>query len=157
MREFKKMVDQFCLIRKILPSSNSCKLVKNGHRFVKLRKYLCFCLFMQQRKISCTIFSETTAKCHEKDSNLRLLSFLSVTVPKVFGSKFQKYIKTQKEIIADIPAMEQAMSNCFFSGRSLLPSYCVKWFTKKVRKTAIFRWNKNNSNPVKLSKPWCRE
>ena len=39
-----QMVDHFCLIRKILPSSNGYKLMENGHRFVKLRKYLCFCL-----------------------------------------------------------------------------------------------------------------
>ena len=48
--ENKKMVDHFRLIRKILPSSNCCKLVENAHRFVNLRKYLCFGLFMQQRK-----------------------------------------------------------------------------------------------------------
>ena len=40
--EDKKMVGHFRLIRKILPSSNGCKLVKNGHRFVISRKYLCF-------------------------------------------------------------------------------------------------------------------
>ena len=37
-----QMVDHFRLIRKILPSSNGCKLIKNGYRFVKLRKYLYF-------------------------------------------------------------------------------------------------------------------
>ena len=52
--ENKKMVDHFRLIRKILPSSNGCKLMNYGHRFVKLRKYLCFCYFMQQRKIFCS-------------------------------------------------------------------------------------------------------
>ena len=45
-----KMVGRFSLIRNFLPNSNGCKLVKNAHCFVKLRKYLCFCLFMQQRK-----------------------------------------------------------------------------------------------------------
>jgi hypothetical protein len=28
-----------------------CESEKNGHRFVNLRKHLCFWLFMQQRKI----------------------------------------------------------------------------------------------------------
>ena len=46
-----RLVDLVSLIRKILSSSNGCELIENGHRFVKLRKYLCFCLFMQQRKI----------------------------------------------------------------------------------------------------------
>ena len=45
------MVDQFCLIRKILPRSNGCELIENGYRFANLRKYLCFYLFMQLRKI----------------------------------------------------------------------------------------------------------
>ena len=47
----KKMVDHFRLIRNFLSSSNGCKLIKNAYRFVISRKYLCFCLFMQRRKI----------------------------------------------------------------------------------------------------------
>ena len=46
----KKMVDQFRLIRKILSSSNGCELIENGHRFVNLRKHLCFQRFWKQRK-----------------------------------------------------------------------------------------------------------
>ena len=38
----------------ISQAQNGCKLVENGYRFAKLRKYLCFCLFMQQRKIFCS-------------------------------------------------------------------------------------------------------
>ena len=37
-----QMVDQFRLIWKILPSSNGCKLIENGHWNVNLRKYLYF-------------------------------------------------------------------------------------------------------------------
>ena len=62
----KKMVDHFYLIRKILPSSNGCKLMNYGHRFVNLRKYLCFYLeknFLLKQK---DFFSETNAKCSEK-------------------------------------------------------------------------------------------
>ena len=70
-----QMVDHFCLNWKILPSSNDCKLIYHGHRFVKLRKYLCFCLFMQQRKIFCSterIFSpEQLQIAPKKDVNLR--------------------------------------------------------------------------------------
>ena len=68
----KKMVDHFCLIRKILPSSNGCRLVKNGYLFVNLRKYLCFYLeknFLLKQK---DFFSGTNAKCPKKDTNLRL-------------------------------------------------------------------------------------
>ena len=35
----------------ISQAQNGCKLVKNGYRFVKLRKHLYFCFFTQQRKI----------------------------------------------------------------------------------------------------------
>ena len=62
----KKMVDQIRLIRKILPSSNGCKLMNYGHCFVKSRKYLCFCLeknFLLNQK---DFFSEINAKCPEK-------------------------------------------------------------------------------------------
>ena len=45
-----KMVGRFRLIRNFLPNSNGCKLVKNAHCFANLRKHLCFCLFIQQRK-----------------------------------------------------------------------------------------------------------
>ena len=38
----------------ISQAQNGCKLIKNGYRFVISRKYLCFCLFMQQRKIFCS-------------------------------------------------------------------------------------------------------
>ena len=37
-----KIVDNFCLNRKILPSSNGCKLIENGYGFVNSRKYLRF-------------------------------------------------------------------------------------------------------------------
>ena len=74
--ENKKMVDQFRLIWKILPRSNGCRLVKNGYRFVKLRKYLCFCLFIQQRKIFSsterTFSPKQTQNAPKKDGNLRL-------------------------------------------------------------------------------------
>ena len=66
------MVDQFCLIRKILSSSNGCGLIKHGHHFVKLRKYLCFCLeknFQLNRK---DFFSEINTKCPKKQLNQRL-------------------------------------------------------------------------------------
>ena len=43
---FAKRCDQLRLIRKILPRSNGCKFIENGHRFVNSRKYLCFCFFM---------------------------------------------------------------------------------------------------------------
>ena len=46
----KKMVDHFRLIQKILSSSNGCELIENGHRFVNLRKHLCFQRFWKQRK-----------------------------------------------------------------------------------------------------------
>ena len=72
----KKMVDNFRVIRKILPSSNGCRLVKNGYLFVNLRKYLCFCLFMQQRKFFSsterTFSPKQTQNPLKKDSNLRL-------------------------------------------------------------------------------------
>ena len=48
------MVDLVSLIRKILSSSNGCKLIENGYRFVKLRKYLCFAHFLKQRKFFCS-------------------------------------------------------------------------------------------------------
>ena len=84
--ENKKMVDHFCLNWKILPSSNGCKLINYAHRFVISRKYLCFCLFMQQRKIFCS--NKTTAipgqlkNAPKKDSDLRLLS------RQVFAARF---------------------------------------------------------------------
>ena len=57
-------------------AQNGCKLVKNGYRFAKLRKYLCFGFFMQQRKIFCSIkrtFSpKQTPHAPKKDVNLRL-------------------------------------------------------------------------------------
>ena len=49
-----KMVGHFRLNWKILPSSNGCKLIENGHRFVNLRKYLCFAHFLKQRKFFCS-------------------------------------------------------------------------------------------------------
>ena len=68
--EDKKMVDHFYLIRKILPSSNVCKLVKNGHRFVISRKHLCFQHFLKTEKNfplnRKDFFSETTANCPDK-------------------------------------------------------------------------------------------
>ena len=42
LQRTKKMFGHFRLNRKILSSSNGCKLAKNGYRFVILRKYLCF-------------------------------------------------------------------------------------------------------------------
>ena len=75
----KKMVGHFRLIWKILPSSNGCRLTKNGYRFAKLRKYLCFCFFIQQRKIFSSIkrtFSpKQTQNVPKKDSKKRLLQF----------------------------------------------------------------------------------
>ena len=71
----KKMVDPIGLIRNFLSSSNGCELIKNGHRFVNLRKYLCFCLFMQQRILFCSIKTTAISKqlqnAPKKDSNLR--------------------------------------------------------------------------------------
>ena len=71
------MVAHFCLIRNFLPSSNGCKLIENGHSFVNLRKYLCFCFFMQQRKFFCSIKRTFSPKqlqnAPKKDTNLRLL------------------------------------------------------------------------------------
>ena len=62
--------------RKFLPSSNGCKLVKNGYRFVNQRKYLCFCLFMQQRKFFSsterTFSLKQLQNAPKKDVNLRL-------------------------------------------------------------------------------------
>ena len=52
--ENKKMVGLVGLIRKILLSSNGCELIENAQRFDNSRKYLCFGLFMQQRKIFCS-------------------------------------------------------------------------------------------------------
>ena len=46
----KKMVGVISLIWKTLLRSNGCTLIKNCHSFVKKRKYICFCSFMQQRK-----------------------------------------------------------------------------------------------------------
>ena len=52
LREFKKNGRGcFNCSKNISQAQNGCKLVKNGYRFVKLRKYLYFCFFMQQRKI----------------------------------------------------------------------------------------------------------
>ena len=79
MQRTKKMVDHFLLIRNILPGSNGCKLMKNGHRFVNSRKYLCFCLFMQQRKIfslnKTTAIPKQLQNAPKKDSKKRLLQF----------------------------------------------------------------------------------
>ena len=73
------MIDHFRLIQKILPSSNGCKLMKNGHRFVISRKYLCFCLFMQQRKIfslnKTIAIPKQLQNAPKKDSKKRLLQF----------------------------------------------------------------------------------
>jgi len=55
----RKVLEHFRLIRNFLSSSNGCKLINHGYRFVKLRKYLCFGLFMQQRKFFSSI--KTTA------------------------------------------------------------------------------------------------
>ena len=72
----KKMVDLVSLIRKILPSSNGCKLIKNGYRFVKLRKYLYFQHFWKQRKFFCltktTSIPKQLQNVPKKDGNLRL-------------------------------------------------------------------------------------
>ena len=77
--ENKKMVDHFRLIRNFLSSSNGCKLVKNAHRFVNSRKYLCFCLFMQQRKLfslnKTTAIPKQLQNAPEKDAKKRLLQF----------------------------------------------------------------------------------
>ena len=58
-------------------TEKGCKLVKNAHCFVKLRKYLCFCLFMQQRKIfystERTFSPKQLQNAPKKDGNLRLL------------------------------------------------------------------------------------
>ena len=51
--------------------------MKNGCRFAKLRKDLCFFLFTQQRKIFCltqrTFSPKQTQYASKKDSDLRLL------------------------------------------------------------------------------------
>ena len=51
----KKWSGLFLLFGKHLPSSNGCKLVKNGHRFVNSRKYLCFAYSLKQRKFFSSI------------------------------------------------------------------------------------------------------
>ena len=64
----------------ISQAQNVCKLAKNGYRFAKLRKYLCFQNFWKQRKIFYStkrIFSpKQTQDAPKKDSNLRLLFFV---------------------------------------------------------------------------------
>ena len=81
------MVDHFCLNWKILSSSNGCELVKNGYRFAKLRKYLWFCLFMQQRKIfslnKTTAIPKQLQNAPKKDGNLRLLQIKSENSTKL--------------------------------------------------------------------------
>ena len=77
------MVDQFRLIRKILLSSNCCKLIENAQRFNNSRKYLCFAYSLKQRKIFCLTKTTSSPKqlknVPKKDGNLRLyLSSLSL-------------------------------------------------------------------------------
>ena len=38
----------------ISQAQNGCELIENAHRFVILRKYLCFQRFLKQRKIFCS-------------------------------------------------------------------------------------------------------
>ena len=96
------MVDQFRLIRKILPRSNGCKLAENGYRFVNQRKCLCFGLFMKQRKFFCSIkrtFSpEQTQNAPKQDINLRLFCFLSVwnCSKSIFGQIPEIHKKTKR-------------------------------------------------------------
>ena len=52
--ENKKNGRPISLIRKILLSSNGCKLMNYAHRFVKLRKYLYFQRFWKQRILFCS-------------------------------------------------------------------------------------------------------
>jgi hypothetical protein len=89
-------VDHFRLIRNFLSSSNGCELVKNAHSFVKLRKHLCFCLFIQQRKIfssnKTTAIPKQLQNASKKDSDLRLLQKIKNGISDVLkgaGLKFR--------------------------------------------------------------------
>ena len=111
------MVDHFCLIRNFLSSSNGCELINHGHRFVKLRKYLCFCYFMQQRKIFCSIkriFSPKQQQiAPQKDVNLRPLP------------ENQKGISDSLKGLTFFIFSSYERSECFISERSGDASYCA--------------------------------
>ena len=46
------MVGVVLIVRKILSSSNGCKLMNYAHRFDNSRKFLCFQRFLKQRNFS---------------------------------------------------------------------------------------------------------
>ena len=95
------MVDHFRLIQNILSNSNGCKLINHGHRFVNSRKYLCFCLFMQQRILFCSteksIFPKQLQNAPKKDINLRLfLFFVWNCLKSIFGQIPEIYKNTKR-------------------------------------------------------------
>ena len=113
--ENKKMVDHFRLIRNFLSSSNGCKLINHGHCFVISRKYLCFCFFMQQRKIFSsterTFSPKQLQNVPKKDSDLRLLS------RQVFADRFVLFFLLpatsiyKNSPVSSVPAMRNPGSS----------------------------------------------
>ena len=69
--------DCFNCSENISQPQKGCKLVKNAHRFVKLRKYLCFQHFWKQRQFfystERTFSPKQLQNTQVKDDNLRLL------------------------------------------------------------------------------------
>ena len=115
----KKMVDHFRLIRKILPSSNGCKLMNYGHCLVRLRKYLCFAHFLKQRKFFCsnktTAIPKQTQNAPKKDSKKRLLQFY------LFEVSSWQYSTISDKVVVPVGIVSQ-----FFSKKFKLSSTSIK-------------------------------
>ena len=109
------MVGVVLIVRKILSSSNGCKLAENGYRFVNSRKYLCFGLFMQQRKIFSsterTYSPKQTQNAPKKDSKKRLLQFYLFEVSRWQDSTISDKVVVPVEIASQFSSKKFKLSS----------------------------------------------
>ena len=125
-----KMVDHFYLNWQIFPSSNGCKLMKNGYRLVKLLKYFLpfytaeknFQLKQNDR------YSETIAKCPEKRCKKATFSadfWTWIYVLERLPWPDQEFLQTMLWIFPDC------------GGSSLRKAWILPWLPCKVVKPFV--------------------